>query len=142
MSTATAEARMTENLFKMRLRADEFLSDVSGNNGRFPKGSVLLVDEATAKRWYRQRIADIAPPDAPTHDEIVRTNKDEEFERLAQPAVGVFDRMVSRGDAQPANPNQRQMMPPPMPPRRGRRGNVAGAEIANGTDYDPLKDED
>lgn len=136
MSVTAAD--LNDQLYKMRLRADNFLSDVAGNNGRFPAGSVLLVDKATAQRWYRLRVADIAPPDAPTHDEIVRTNKDEEFLRLAQPAQGVFDRMVSRGNVA----GERPVTPAPMPPRRGRRPNVAGAEIANGSDYDPLKDED
>ena len=113
--------------YKMSLLSEEFLSDVSGNNGRFPKGAVLLVDEETAERWYERGIAEIAPPDALTHGEIQRHSKREAFRRLARPAEGAFDQMVSRSaltEARPTGsevPRDSTAMPAPMPqPRRGR----------------------
>lgn len=134
-ATATPDTAEAGIRYKMRLHYDEYLSDVSGNRGRFPAGAVLLVDAATAERWYENNVAEPAPPDAEVYGEIKRRSKREEFLRRAQPAEGVFDKAVTRqsfGD-------ERSAMPPPMPQpsRRPRRADLAGADVAT----DGLDDE-
>lgn len=124
--------------FKMKLLQSEYMVNVSGNEGRYPAGAVLLADESTAVRWYERGIAEPAPPDAETYGEVRRRNKRAEFDRLAQPVEEVFDQAVSRGSFN----GERQLMPPPMPvPGRRRapgrnRPDLAGAEVVNTIDGD------
>jgi hypothetical protein len=117
---------LTNRRYKMQLRQTEFLVNVSGNNGRFPAGAILQVDEATAYRWYESNVADIAPPDAETYGEIVHRSKREEFDRKARAVEGsVIDQMAAR------EAGERQLMPPPMPVpgRRRARRDLADADI-------------
>lgn len=123
--------------YKMALLNDEYLVDVSGNDGRYPKGAVLLVDEATAIRWFDRNVAEPADPNAPTFGEIRRETKKKEFLRRAKPAEGVYDQAITRGSFRD-DPNNRQIMPPPMPvpgrrPGRPRRADLEGAEVVTDT---------
>lgn len=150
---------MTDTLstkrFKMRLRQAEYLPDAPVRDKHLPAGAVLSVDEPTALRWYEQKVADPAPPDAETYGEIEERSRRDEFFRIAQPAEGVFDRAITR-DGSSAAANARSG-PSPMPrrprggdghpnmqegPRRTRRADLAGVEVANETEYDAARDED
>lgn len=119
--------------YKMALNYDEYLADVSGNRGRFPAGAVLLVDEETAVRWYENGVAEPADPDAPTYGEVRKRNKRAEFLKRAKPVAGVYDQAITRAAFRD---EERQLMPPPMPvpPRRSRRADLAGAAITDLTD--------
>jgi hypothetical protein len=138
MSSPATTAPLPNKRYKMQLLQDEYMVNISGNDGRFPAGAVLLADEETAVRWYERGVADIAPADAEVYGEIVRRNKREEFLKRAQATEGVFDQAVTRASFRD-DPNNRQLMPPPMPTRRARgRADLAGAEIVT----DPTEDED
>ena len=142
--TVTETPTLPTRQFKMALLHDEFLSDISGNSGRYSKGDVLRVDEATAQRWYERGIAEIADPDAPTAGELQRRVKRDEFLRRAVPVEGVFDQMVTRdmaggGSQRAARPSGQDaprdstyMPTMPMPStRRGRprKADLEGADI-------------
>ena len=133
--------------FNMELLHDEFLSDVSGNSGRYPKGAILRVDEPTALRWYERGIAMVAPPDAPTYSEVQKMEKTKRFHEIAKPVEGVFDQVVGRAAAPGGQsttrlsgqdaPRDTTAMPAPMPvPRRGRppKLNLEGADIMDTSD--------
>lgn len=118
--------------FKMRLRQTEVMVTPTGTT-RYPPGAVLIVDKDTAARWYENNVADVAPPDAEAYGEVSRRLKREEFERVAQPVEGSFNDIITR-DAFYDDPNQRQLMPKPMPvPNRrgpGRpRKELEGADV-------------
>lgn len=148
--TMLTDAPPLSKRFKMALLGDNFIADAKNptNNGRYPKGAVLLVDEETAIRWYENGIAEIAPVDAPTFGEIRKIQKRDEFLKRAVPAEGVFDQMVSRQSLNQAAPRpsgqdaprDSSYMPtmPTMPvPRRGRGGkrlDLAGADITDLSD--------
>lgn len=120
----------TGKRYKMQLKQDNYLVDVSGHSGRYVAGDVLLVDEATAERWYDRGVADIADPDAPTAGEIRQEAKRAEFHRRARAVEGTFDAVVSRR-ASNRDGGEKQLMPPPMPtPSRGRRRDLGEADIA------------
>ena len=110
--------------YKMALLQDEFSIEFgTPPDYRLPKGSVVLVDEETAIRWYERRVADIAPADAVTVSEQRRLAKREEFLKRAQPAEGVFDQAITRSSFSSDRPFERPVMPPemPKPVRRGKR---------------------
>ena len=141
MSVAQADPQAPRGVrYNMMLEQDEFLSDVSGHSGRYPKGAVLTVDEPTAIRWYERGIATIAPPDAKTYGEITRANKREEFLKQAKATEGVFNKAITRdGSTSPAHATDgpREM------PRRGRKGGqghpnlrLEGAPVINTADLD------
>lgn len=147
MSQTIALPALPETKYKMQLLNDEFMTDVDGNRGRYPAGAILLVQESTAIRWYENNVAIPADPEAPTHAEIRRTVKREEFFKQARAAEGIFDGIVTRRESErPDGRPKDSLMPPPMPvpPRRTRRtgASAEGAELANGTDYVPAEDED
>jgi hypothetical protein len=126
------------NQYKMKLVNDEYNIDFGG---RLPAGAVVLVDEATAVRWYEKGVAEIAPPDEPTYAEEKRRVKRDEFMRRAKPAEGVFDQMVSI-QGMNVDPAQRQVMREMPKPQRGRRradDPLAGSPVL--TDPDPDDEE-
>ena len=137
MATPPIETKPLPSRYKMKLTHDEYHVDFGG---RLPAGAVVVVDEETAIRWYEKNVAEIAPPDAPTHGEIQRQVKREEFLKRAKPTEGVFDQAVTRQSFRD-DPNTRQLMPPPMPTRRRGRADLAGAEIANDTEYTASADQ-
>jgi hypothetical protein len=131
-TTDTLPAELPKH-YKMRLLQSEYMVNVSGNEGRFPAGSVLLVEEVDALRWYRRRIAVPAPADAETYGEVVRRNLDAEFFSQAKPVESgdIFDASVTRSASQ----REPGLMPSPMPVPRTRREKedaLRGAGVVNG----------
>ena len=107
--------------YKMKLRQTEFMPDAPVRDKHIPAGSVMLVDEETALRWYERKVADLAPPDAETYSEIEEKNRRDEFYKKAQQAEGVFDRAI--GQSGPTDPANGETGPRPMPRRqRGGQG--------------------
>lgn len=139
MTVAPAQPlALPQRRYKMKLLRDEYMVNVSGNDGRFPAGAVLLADEETAMRWYERGVAELADPDDEVYGEIIRRNKREEFKQRAQAAEGTFDAAVTRAQSFKDDPNNRQLMPPPMPTRRRSRADLAGAEVVT----DPTPDDE
>lgn len=125
-----AAARAPEASIKMALVNSEFLSEYPG--GRFPAGAVIEVDEDTALRWERLKIAVPA-------DEMAQTHREKERELLKQRLAEMeaeerqykqqdrYSRSVTRDNLnQPASPR-------PMPTRRrvGQTALVDDADVVN-----------
>ena len=145
-SPALTPPEPSSKRFKMELVHDNYLVGVSGNDGRYPAGSVLLVDEETAVRWYEKGVAEPAPPDAETYGEISRKLKREEFLRRARPVEGTYDAMIRRdagGNVVGAvdRPLMREMPKPSRgrPRQRDINPDLVGAAI---NDPDEIRDED
>ena len=136
VDTPDLATKSANRLFKMRMLDDEYNIDFGG---RLPRGAVVLADEATALRWFEHSIAEIAPPDATTYAEEKRRVKKDEFLRLAMPAEGVFDQLVSSESWQSERQPERQLLR--EMPRRGRPPKVEtqpSAHTARRPAGDPL----
>lgn len=128
MPVLTEAPASKKTKYKMKLVNNEYLEE---HGGWCPAGSVLVVDEDTAERWFERHIATPAGRDEKTVREIRR---EENLKKLQAAAVAADE------DDDGPTPFKQPTRPTTRRARTGAKPDLTGANVINSFDSAPDDD--